>query len=109
VAVDSAGNLFIADSGNHRIRKVSPDGVIRTVAGNGTGGFSGDGGPATSAQLYHPNGVAVDMAGDLFVADQAIDEIQEMPVVFVHKTAKRLAVSGLNPAYDLIKFYPFSG
>src|SRR5437867_3221404 len=69
VAVDGAGNLFIADSGNYRIRKVSFDGIISTVAGNGSQGFSGDGGPATSAQLLGPQGVALDGAGNLFIAD----------------------------------------
>ena len=68
VAVDSAGNLYIADTYNHRIRKVS-NGVITTVAGNGTAGFSGDNGPATSAQLNYPAGVAVDSAGNLYIAD----------------------------------------
>jgi uncharacterized protein (TIGR03437 family) len=68
VAVDSLGNLFIADSGNSRIRKVS-NGVITTIAGNGTAGFSGDNGPATNAQLNGPSGVAVDSAGNLFIAD----------------------------------------
>jgi uncharacterized protein (TIGR03437 family) len=71
VAADSAGNLYIADSGNSRIRKVS-GGAITTVAGSGAaldGGFSGDNGPATSAQLYWPNGVAVDSAGNLYIAD----------------------------------------
>jgi uncharacterized protein (TIGR03437 family) len=68
VAVDSAGNLYIADYGNNRIRKVT-NGVITTVAGNGTYGFSGDNGPATSAQLYNPYGVAVDSAGNLYIAD----------------------------------------
>jgi sugar lactone lactonase YvrE len=67
VAVDAAGNLFIAESG--RIRKVSSSGIISTVAGNGVSGFSGDGGPATSAQLNMPEGVAVDGAGNLFIAD----------------------------------------
>ena len=68
VAVDSAGNVYISDGGNHRVRKVS-NGVIATVAGNGTPGFNGDNGPATSAQLYNPGGVAVDSAGDLYIAD----------------------------------------
>ena len=68
VAVDSAGNLYIADTDNNRIRKVS-NGVITTVAGNGTSGFSGDNGPATSAQLDDPYGVAVDSAGNLYIAD----------------------------------------
>ncbi|HMD69739.1 MAG TPA: hypothetical protein VKF41_00265 [Bryobacteraceae bacterium] len=68
VAVDPAGNLYIADTGNHRIRKVS-GGVITTVAGNGTMGFSGDNGPATSAHLNYPRGVAVDSAGNLYIAD----------------------------------------
>jgi uncharacterized protein (TIGR03437 family) len=68
IAVDSAGNLYIADIGNNRIRKVS-NGVITTVAGNGTAGFSGDNGPATSAQLNGPFGVTVDSAGNLYITD----------------------------------------
>lgn len=68
VGVDSAGNLYIADSGNNRIRKVS-NGVITTVAGNGTCGFSGDNGPATNAQLCNPLSVAVDSAGNLYIED----------------------------------------
>ena len=74
VAVDSAGNLFIADTYNNRIRKVDSAGVISTIAGSGEagfsrGGFSGDGGPATSARLSSPSGVALDGAGNLFIAD----------------------------------------
>ena len=68
-AVDSAGNLYIADTGNSRIRKVTPDGVISTIAGNGIEGYSGDGGPATSARLYNPVDVEVDSAGNLWIAD----------------------------------------
>jgi sugar lactone lactonase YvrE len=69
VTVDSAGNIFIADGANHRIRKVSSSGVITTVAGNGSSGYSGDGGPAMAAQLSTPFGIAVDSTGNLFIAD----------------------------------------
>ena len=69
VAVDGNGNLFIADYWNHRIRRVNPFGTISTIAGTGERGFSGDGGPAAAARLHRPNGVAVDAAGNLFVAD----------------------------------------
>jgi len=69
VAVDAAGNLFIADFFNHCIRKVGTNGVITTVAGNGSGGYSGDNGAATNASLYYPVGVAVDATGNLFIAD----------------------------------------
>jgi sugar lactone lactonase YvrE len=69
VAVDGAGNLYIADTRNERVRRVTTSGIINTVAGDGTNGFAGDGGPATSAQLDLPIGVAVDGAGDLFIAD----------------------------------------
>lgn len=69
VAVDGEGIVFIADYNNRRIRRVSPDGIITTVAGNGTCCFSGDGGSATSAQLQTPFRVAADGAGNLFIAD----------------------------------------
>jgi sugar lactone lactonase YvrE len=72
IAVDSAGSLFIADEANQRIRKVA-GGVITTVAGNGTAGFSGDNGPATSARLGFPEGVTVDSAGNLYIADNSDD------------------------------------
>jgi sugar lactone lactonase YvrE len=68
VAVDSAGNVYIADTGNNRIRKIS-NGVITTIAGNGTPGFSGDNGPATAAQLQIPAGVSVDAHGNVYVTD----------------------------------------
>ncbi|MGD0500985.1 MAG: putative Ig domain-containing protein, partial [Bryobacteraceae bacterium] len=70
VAVDGSGNLYIADTMNSRIRKVSSSGIITTVAGNGTFGYSGDGGPATGAQFNHPVGVAVDSSGNLYIADE---------------------------------------
>ena len=77
LAMDSAGNLYIADSSNHRVRKVS-NGVITTVAGNGVAGFSGDDGPATSAQLSNPGGVAMDPAGNLFIADSGNSRIRRV-------------------------------
>ena len=69
VAVDAAGNLYIADTGNNRVRLVTSSGAIATVAGNGVAGYSGDGGPATSAQVGNPAGVAVDALGNLYIAD----------------------------------------
>ena len=69
VAVDASGNLYIADWYNHRIRKVDTSGIITTVAGNGTASYSGDGGPATNASLRYPHGVAVDVNGNLYIAD----------------------------------------
>jgi len=68
MAIDSAGNLYIADFNNNVVRKIS-SGTITTVAGNGSLGFSGDGGPATAAQLRGPVGVAVDATGDLYISD----------------------------------------
>ena len=69
VAVDAAGNLYIGDTYNARVRQVSAAGIITTVAGNGTYGFSGDGGAASAAQVSYPYGVAVDASGNLYIAD----------------------------------------
>ena len=69
ITVDKAGNLYIADGGNCRIRKVTRNGIVSTIAGTGICGFSGDGGPATSAMLSFPEAVAVDSVGDVFIAD----------------------------------------
>lgn len=70
VAVDQAGNLYIADSSNDRIRRVDRlTGIITTITGSGERGFTGDGGPAMSAQLYFPHGIALDEIGNLYIAD----------------------------------------
>src|SRR5215472_1032278 len=78
VAMDASGNLFICDIVNHRVRKVDASGTITTVAGNGTGAFSGDGGPATSASLNQPTGIAVDGAGNLFIADLGNNRVRKV-------------------------------
>src|SRR5207249_2752510 len=69
VAVDGSGSLFISERKNHRIRKVSPAGIITTVAGTGKQGFSGDNGPAIEAQSSLPYGLAVDGKGSLYIGD----------------------------------------
>jgi sugar lactone lactonase YvrE len=69
VAVDREGNLYITDENNYRIRKVDKEGIITTFAGTGEGGYSGDGGPATSAKLIDPGGLSFDGKGNLYVAD----------------------------------------
>lgn len=69
VAGDTAGNLYVADDNNHRLRRIDPAGIITTMAGNGTAASAGDGGPARSAQLDHPRSVAVDGRGNVFIAE----------------------------------------
>jgi len=78
LALDGAGNLYIADTQNFRVRKVDTKGIIKTVAGNGQSGNSGDGGPATSATLSVPLGVAVDSAGNLYIADQGTWSVRKV-------------------------------
>ena len=78
VAVDGAGNVYISDRTNHRVRKVDSTGVITTIAGTGDFGFGGDGGPAVSAQLRHPLGLAVDGAGNLYFVDLANHRIRKV-------------------------------
>jgi sugar lactone lactonase YvrE len=78
VAFDGLGNMYIADYVNTCVRKVDPHGIITTVAGNGDYDYSGDGGAATNASLYYPSGVALDGAGNLFIADQGNNCIREV-------------------------------
>ena len=83
VALDSAGNLYIADAGNHRIREVYADGRIATVAGSGLATFSGDGGLAVAAGLNWPSGIAVDGSGNLFVADSGNYRVRKVSGGFI--------------------------
>ncbi|MEK7830647.1 MAG: hypothetical protein AAB401_06140, partial [Acidobacteriota bacterium] len=82
IAIDAAGNVFIADQGTHKVRKVAPDGVITTVAGAATffGGYSGDGGLAKDAELNSPQALAVDKDGNLLIVDQNNNRIRKVTV-----------------------------
>jgi uncharacterized protein (TIGR03437 family) len=86
VAVDGAGNLFIADTSNSRIRKVDPAGNMTTVAGTGTPGFSGDGGPATSAQISAPHYVMVDQAGNVYISDYGNNRVRKVDTAGIIST-----------------------
>ncbi len=81
LAYDTSGNLYFAETGNHVVRRVTPAGIITTVAGTGTQGFAGDGGAATSALLDSPSSVALDAAGDLFIADAHNHRIRRVDAV----------------------------
>jgi sugar lactone lactonase YvrE len=78
VAVDSTGNLYFSDTGYNLICKVNPNGILSIVAGNGTNGFSGDGGPATNASLSDPQALALDASGNLYIADQTNNRIRRV-------------------------------
>jgi len=78
VAIARDGTLFIADTGNNRLREVTPSGRIQALAGTGQSGFMGDGGPASGAEFSAPEGIALDSAGDLFVADTINQRVREL-------------------------------
>jgi sugar lactone lactonase YvrE len=96
LAVDASGNLYFADSGNHRVRKVSPTGIISTVAGIGQYGFSGDGGPATNARLDTPWGVAVDASGNLYIADSYNQRIRRVSPAGIISTVAGNGAGGFS-------------
>ena len=96
VALDASGNLFIADQNNNRVRKVDTNGVITTVAGNGSSNYSGDGGAATKAGLNLPSGVAVDSSGTLFISDQSNHRVRK---VNAHGVISTVAGNG-SPTYS---------
>jgi sugar lactone lactonase YvrE len=96
-AFDRAGNLYISDSANNRVRRIDARGVITTVAGNGRHGYSGDGGPATRAKLSDPYGLALDTGGNLYVAepdDGVVRRIDTKGVITTVAGTGRLGFSG---------------
>ena len=95
VAVDAAGSLYIADTNNLAIRKVSPDGTISTYAGNGSRGFGGDGGPAANASFNGPEGVAVDQNGNLYIADTFNGRIRRVAKDGTITTAAGVGTTGI--------------
>jgi sugar lactone lactonase YvrE len=110
VAVDSTGNTYIADSQNNRVRMVSIAGTITTVAGNGSAGSAGDGGPAVSASLSNPTGVALDAVGNLYIADQYNNKIRLVNLAGVISTVAGTGTVGNTgdggPATSATLYYP---
>ncbi|MDP1802995.1 MAG: T9SS type A sorting domain-containing protein [Bacteroidota bacterium] len=78
IVADASGNLYVAEYGSSKIRKIDPSGIITTFAGTGVAGFSGDGGPAISAQLNVPNNLATDASGNIYIADKANHRIRKI-------------------------------
>ena len=96
IAQGPDGSLYIADTFNNRIRRVAPDGVITTVAGNGQGAYGGDGGRATAARLHWPHDVEVDAAGNVWIADSANHRIRRVTPDGVIRTVVGTGVGGFN-------------
>ncbi|MBE2290849.1 MAG: SMP-30/gluconolactonase/LRE family protein [Chitinophagaceae bacterium] len=94
VAVDGAGNVYIVDTKNHCIRKVNSAGIISTIAGNGTAGYSGDGGPATAAKLYIPNKIVLDVAGNILFVDNGNFCIRKIDAGGIISTIAGTGVAG---------------
>ncbi|WP_224995256.1 MBG domain-containing protein [Cesiribacter sp. SM1] len=96
LALDATGNLYVADYGNHRIRKISTNGTITTIAGTGVAGFSGDGGAATKAQLNYADDLATDAAGNLYISDRSNYRIRKLNKAGIITTIAGTGVAGFS-------------
>lgn len=96
IATDAAGNLYIADSGNNRIRKVSSSGTITTIAGTGVSGFSGDGGQAILCQLNNPVGIAVDASSNIYIVDGGNNRVRKINPSGIITTIAGTGVQGYS-------------
>ncbi|PQJ08775.1 hypothetical protein CJD36_022515 [Flavipsychrobacter stenotrophus] len=102
MAFDTAGNLYFSDKVNYKVRKISTAGIISTVAGIGTEGFSGDGGPATAAQFRGPEGLAVDKSGTIYAADGENDLIRKIdPLGVITTICGHPLITGYSGNYVL--------
>lgn len=112
ICVDAAGNIYIPDGGNRRVRKISPAGTISTIAGTGVLGYSGDGGPATAAQLFEPTCVFVDAANNVFIADEYNNCVRKINPAGIITTLAGTGTSGYTgdggPATAARLYYPYS-
>ena len=112
VSVDGSGNIYIADLYNYRIRKVNTSGIITTIAGTGTSGFSGDGGPATAAEFKAPGAVSIDGAGNLFITDELNNRIRKIDTTGIITTIAGDGIIGYSgdggPATNASLFNPFN-
>src|SRR5581483_5633060 len=112
VWADKAGNIYIADLVNERIRKVNTSGIISTFAGIGSFGFSGDGGPATAAELASPYRIVTDTVGNFYIADQGTSHIRKINTSGIISTVAGNGTSGYSgdggQATDAELKYPYS-
>lgn len=96
VAIDASGNIYIADCSNNRVRKVNTSGIISTIVGTGSHGYSGDGGPATAAELHFPQGVAVDASGNVYISDYDNQCIRKVNTSGIISTYAGNGIAGLS-------------
>ncbi len=96
IAVDASGSIYIGDRDNHRIRKISTSGIVTTIAGTGSAGFSGENGPATDAKIYAPYGLCIDISGNIYFTDNGNSRIRKISTSGIITTIAGGGTSGLG-------------